>query len=1464
MKARLLKENLRVYQAIQNSTAIDPNTIPRSYLHATVMNESGHNILHLAAANNRLDILKCYPLYFLESTIQNSNGLTPFETALHHHSLDAIKLFCERIDCNYSTLYTTKTPLFSALINLGNLEIIKFIFTKIKPQNLEAKLIETLERLDPPSVPKMMQFKNFLGQPYRRLVLGTTIERYALVNKHLEPWFLYTIAEHFNQNPTVAMQKTLSAFILRCLQTSDENLQLRLQILLFSLQETERKNLLSNLELAPNEQPLLEITIAIGLLEPGYYSTLSEATLQSLIANIKNPKIKQSLAIMHFQKTDFHSLPPNIIQIFYQIITTENLQRCAEYRAHPLLNLFLSQRMIRARVPWTLLQGRGSDISLKTSLLLLYFVRERLEERVTIQQKLKQVLGLNRELTYKEQEEKFNTLRIQTQELNSYEIITLNNFLSEQTQLESYDNPSPWLNTLKAMMLFPVNDFVLPYYYIQYLQNSDTITLCQALSQAEITTQIKYIRAASISHITKLVEFCLRESTNTDSEAAEPFRKLLTSLIHLCSYESPSLLMTIKTELGAEDMGLLKSPALKQMALQILSEPQSSRRLGLGPKKLSTQVPTQVYSGIWIQRLLSSINFIAAADCEIIEQLLDRYRFISLSLKQEELASLSSYQTFLNRINKFISSATEQRQYWLRKRESLLKFRADDAIREMLVQLEDLCNTHLYGSQGTLAKQAKKVLSEYYVKSMGSTRTSSIAKFSHWIYKHTIWNKGDITIAHSVIQSWLKKHLYHHHFIQIELERKSHNGILYNRQGTEVGFMDENLEAIGFVDNKPYPLTHIPEIKVGDVFYDKHGDILGILTAENTIKINNVFQQETNIDILKTLPLETLTTSRSACKLLTYNLLVENKLTHLFTQVKDPERQTFVEKLILDTLCDIKKPLNAGVFTALVARCAPQQLIPLLNNMPNNANRRHLFHACSKNSSYLLAFSQEDKRTEWFKFLQNHNPKELFAECLTNTYSQTDLQSLLVAFGIYSPFSLVGDGSGLSSSSLPPSGEESGEIALIKTIFQDKTTMDIVFKYYLTNQEHINKFLAAINKENFVHLIDQLNKASVDVNDPRFRLFQIAFYSQQNRLFPNMEVRYAKNHSWQYQDLKKLIKFYHKWKALTRNHPPASGRGEPNELFNIIIYRAANHGLIELFYPDGYFDPWLLTKSLVQSMQNLQRKNPDEELVVDWQKIAINTASLSPLKAFLLNYSGETNALKRFIKDVVTNSAIQAHPEILSGMNEIMNTHPDRQISRGIFSALEEVFIARPELMTVEFIKSLGHYIQRISDQRTLETDHKNIRSLTLATLITHFGKQKHYQTVITICERLPKNDDLKEIRKLAHRERYLQSIQEKWYFRIIKWFLRPGFFSNPPSPSWLTYCDGTIAYNPKIIIPPMITTSLKSGREISEELALRANLPKFKQMRERLTKLGSFFKPDNSDTDRRDLVSDQLAQNQR
>ncbi|KTC78307.1 hypothetical protein [Legionella brunensis] len=424
-----------------------------------------------------------------------------------------------------------------------------------------------------------------------------------------------------------------------------------------------------------------------------------------------------------------------------------------------------------------------------------------------------------------------------------------------------------------------------------------------------------------------IISHCLAGLNSDDKSYDYACRHLLTSLCQLQSASNHQTLERIKAYLGQQDLNLLGEKQLILIASDILS----------GTEK---DLTTSTLNGVWIQRLLTSPRFIAASNPKVIQSLVDRYRFISLTLKQDEferlnqwlktkLAFYDHHQQSLTRVEKSILDSPKRREYLLKKRERLLSFRADDSIRALFNQLEDNC-IELRKDAPETADSALDVLYSHYNSSLTSLRSDFLFKVADFIVNRASRNRGDIDIAQDTLLGWLRRYLPYKNFEQNELARKSQVS-LYNAEGEKIGFINEANQAMTFIDDEPCSLLETQGMCPGISLYDSNRCVMGTLMPSGEVKRENLFQKSTSALLIAKVLTEQLTQSPAALELLMTDIFTEHTLEQLYAN-SETEKHPWIETQIslhflekqqpketvsyrTETLSPIKAPKNIGLFS---------------------------------------------------------------------------------------------------------------------------------------------------------------------------------------------------------------------------------------------------------------------------------------------------------------------------------------------------------------------------------------------------------------------------------------------------------------------------------------------------------------------------------------------------------------------
>jgi len=638
---------------------------------------------------------------------------------------------------------------------------------------------------------------------------------------------------------------------------------------------------------------------------------------------------------------------------------------------------------------------------------------------------------------------------------------------------------------------------------------------------------------------------------------------------------------------------------------------------------------------------------------------------------------------------------------------------------------------------------------------------------------------------------------------------------------------------------------------------------MGVLTPGNQIKRDNLFEGDTVVQLLIHVPEDTLLASNEAAKLLAHHLLQKPNFDTLYQHplfLENTPKRIWLEDTLHHSIKELKSRVPSATLEAISTYHALHKLIPLLNTLPHTACQTALFSLILKRPQGLNSLSDPRMRPHFFDYLKRQDMAHLLGKYILEHHEHPGFNKMLETLSEYAHDHQLPN----LLEAIPDAAKQT----LLTCLTKNTKTADILVRYFLTSQQALETFTASFDKGTFLNLLQNLT-TPLDPCDKRYQLALTAFTTHQEKLLPKEELRYDAKRSWQHEDLKSLIRFYHHHEQLFPN--PLDPQGEiAAQLLNAITLRAANHGLTELFYPGGHFDPWVTAQVLTQSpitptswfkkikaffmgssrIESQRAFLMREQALVNWSEVAESSPgreSLFTLHTFLYHYSGESKDVITLLQDCLNSSVSHAYPELPSGISRLMARHPENTISSVIFHALENTLTQKPHLLTPSFLEHMVTFHQRGTHHSMNEGQSE---------LIKHFGKLKHYGLILRICELLKPtaSEDpsfaltLKCIHQEASHELFLQSKKDSWYFKFAAWFLRTGFFQPQPS-QWLTYCEDDIDYIHPVDKPDKVKTSLKSGREISEELQAHAIGPQLQELRSRLQAVRgpSFFTASDS-----------------
>ena len=901
-------------------------------------------------------------------------------------------------------------------------------------------------------------------------------------------------------------------------------------------------------------------------------------------------------------------------------------------------------------------------------------------------------------------------------------------------------------------------------------------TICQWLSIVRSTLAADTLACLSAEQIDCLTHHCLAGVNAQDAREQAACRNLMTFLCQSIPQSNSGLAM-IKKRLGYQDLNLLNDKDLIAIADGILAEKDDS-------------LETNTFNALWFLRLLRSPAFIAASTPQIMQVLIERFRLISLTLKQAEFKQLNDWlskkmpfyqhhQDSLNRVDRQISTDKQLRTRLLEKRQRLLQFRTNDSIGALLVELEDTCLA-LKEKNPEQANQALGVLYTYHNNQQTGLRLDWLFQVANYVVSQSVGSKGDIPIAQNTLLGWLIHYLPHNNFEQNELHRKQ-SILLYDARAKEIGFISESNQAMMFIDDEPTPMIEQSQYPAGTFFYDKNRRIMGTLTPSGEIKRDNIYQKHTSALLMAKVPAEELAKSPASLKLLMLDVFNENALDKLY-QESDENKHEWLEQQATTYLADIKKPLHQDCLKAIVKHHHPDSIYNLLASIKSAKNSHHLFSAIleddkrrdelfgdSRQNALYSYFDRQDVKTILADFLVHYHDKAWFGEgleCFAKYAVQTQSPSLLAQ-----SLSIIEQNKSLSEEQLDK---------LLRALIGTDKTAGIIWKHFLsadlsTNIQRIDKTQSELLTPFFYRslstfLIKELNSQPDWSNSYQYRLLLLILDQQGRHIFRRHELRYSEKHAWTTLELSLYAQFAKKHLAIQETID--NDKVIAKKLISELLFRCANFGDTTLFYTaDNQFDlsmavekmersflnaiaanvylPHILKKKIIgiahllsdwfdgrdAHIKAIETELHASQAIIDWKKINDQTWELHQstltmpiISAFLINYSGTRGPLIKLLEDYCYQPQLMDNPAALYSLSKVMINLPDRDVSACIFNTLEQRFSTHPDLMDSTLFNHLSNYHANHHLKQTLTPEQSQLA------LIKHFGMQKKYPLVQQSC----------------------------------------------------------------------------------------------------------------------------------
>lgn len=877
------------------------------------------------------------------------------------------------------------------------------------------------------------------------------------------------------------------------------------------------------------------------------------------------------------------------------------------------------------------------------------------------------------------------------------------------------------------------------------------------MQQSNARLQAETFASLSPEFISQLLEQVLFMVNSNEPTRAASAKFLLTLLSQQAGIEQGERLLLIKKRLGAQDFKLLGNESLAAIAKDVLKEKSSLDDL--------------TYNGVWIQRLLVSPKFVAASPPEILQILTERYRALSLTLKQDEfernnkafLKKLEFYnqhhEAFAN-LEQENAAIQKERTAILEKHKRLLMFRADDSIRALYNYLEDNC-FELRETEPELAEMALNNLYTHHNQQLASMRTDGLFRVADFVYSRAMRGQGDLPKAENPLLAWLEKHLPHKNFQQDELARKT-SVRLFNEKDQQVGFLDASNHAIAFVNDEPVSLLFAPNCKEGMVLYNEDRCRIGVLTASGQLKRESVFQEQTSALLVGKMSMEELEKSPAALDLLLQDICNENALSILYKAAKGKEKKAWLHQKITKHFKENEHILSEELVAGFVEHHPIESLLDALDNNVQPKNAKNLFKAIFKNDKKRDALLALDKSHKLQAFFKQEGTDEILADFLKEHHSKPWFSKGLTLILKSAPKT------GLLAKSLQALSQSTMD-SVLQIIINTPTIASAVRQ----EGSDITRFF---KKQHIMSVVKTLNEKESWQKCPQYELLLMILKAEHKRLFPSAENSLSVHPVWNDEDLQQITAFVTRHIRTKNNHDTDGAIGQ--RLLGELVFRCANFGQTALFYKkNGKLDARVASSHLQrstldalaaryyfnairESLENFiarvknwfaggddgKDEHLDEELkgnhaAIDWKALAKASWShttgteLPLIAAFLINYTGASRPVSKLLGDILKDRALMKNTGILHHLAQIISHYPHRDISHIIFNALIEEGKKNPGLIDETVLKSLVSFHARAHLH-----EHGQLEPLEAAlSLLTHCGQNKNYALTHHMAKKLHK-----------------------------------------------------------------------------------------------------------------------------
>ncbi|MDP3559267.1 MAG: hypothetical protein Q8R79_02815 [Legionellaceae bacterium] len=969
-------------------------------------------------------------------------------------------------------------------------------------------------------------------------------------------------------------------------------------------------------------------------------------------------------------------------------------------------------------------------------------------------------------------------------------------------------------------------------------QQEHLYLISQLVSTLPLEAEIALIQSFSLHTLQQILPIILQGLSANDVYYQKNCQYLLRCFCKRTLEEIPRIFTYIKNTLDTQNLSCLGNENLALIGHAILKEP------------VSPDLQQSTINGVWIQRLLVNPRFIHQITSAQLQQLVTRYRCLSLMLKQDEFDQINAWlkgklPPDLKPLQQQLMSQPGHKQRMLKRRDKILAFRTEASIRALLQTLQEACEDPIHAA---IKVKTLETLSTFYHQHIANIRLEGLAKWSEQVHRRWIRQQGELTIAHNALLQWLDKHLPHKTFEQCLLQKNPCNK-LYDAHKKLIAQVNEQGKCT-FTESQKISANQFEAV------YDEHGFYLGTIHQDGYLHADSASPDFTSIHILHYVPLSTLKTNPIAIQILLENILNHDLLDSTLQAIpsEDTEKLQWIKTQLFEFLKTHKGQIHSKHYATLSHYFSTEQLHTLLSASKHPSLRFHLLLAIWKNPEHKNWYLKNPKilNSAVGFFIKAHGSEKAWLELWKHCSDTPDSHELLAILIAKTP-----KASNVFLQSLLTLCEQNDSATFDKImshLLSDQATAQILLHQLFLNKKtfsfgNLNETFQSVSlfvfKKHIISALRQLHNEQDWLHDARYLLILGLMNTHKEHFFSDKELCLTETSGWKAEEISLLCAF------VKRHRQYAISIDPTQKLTRVLLeettFRAANAGITDWLYkdpenvddellhtivyqPEPIGTPWktwlkkcsntaktvfhkldtLLHPKKVKKEAELQKNFNElkkEKVAIDWTEIKTNTwlafgEKTVPLGAlFLSQFVGKAENIKPLLETYFKSIWVQSDPQKpLLSIASLLNTHANSDIAACLYEHICKLLPQNPSILDLELLKILTTYAAKSSNNASEQEK-------TLSFLKT-LGQAQEYPLVQKVCtlllndlnkQSLPKKilskihdpfrSLLTQIQKEIQLETRLKHYMGRWYYPLLQWGLRGWHYGFRKSKRrWSTY----------------------------------------------------------------------------